>query len=219
MLLKDFENSEEINHFSQESKGFDYWNGQYRDLRVPQDFFEETVSRLRLVLGKWCRILHMRKMHAAYGKESTIKQRQIWHIVDSWIRNKEEPIPRSWAWSIIASNNVSQSTWHVTKRQTSKEWSVPNYSWKMEKEREMSRGFVWAWMDRTNQTVRRTCLGRPFLWSYTYTKGDDGRRTGTWFKIMKDNKVQRGNALIFVKRSKPHSQRHKRTCLKYRRRN
>ena len=54
-------------------KGFDYWDGQYRDLRILQDFFEETMSRLRLTLGNWYRLLHMRKLHAAaYGNESTI---------------------------------------------------------------------------------------------------------------------------------------------------
>ena len=58
-MLKDFEKSEEINHLSQESK----------DLI--------TVSRLRFVLGTWYHLLHMRRMHAPYGKESTIQQRQI----------------------------------------------------------------------------------------------------------------------------------------------
>ena len=33
-------------------------------------------------------------------------------------------------------------------------------------------------------------------------KGDDGRRTDTLLKIKKENKVRRGNALIFVQRSK-----------------
>ena len=32
-------------------------------------------------------------MHAAIGKKSTVEQRQILLIVDSWIRKKEEPIP------------------------------------------------------------------------------------------------------------------------------
>ena len=58
-------------------------------------------------LGNWYRILHMRKMHAAIGKKSTVEQRQIWLIVGSWIRNKEEPVPRSQAWSINASSNAS----------------------------------------------------------------------------------------------------------------
>ena len=78
MLLKDTENSEEINHFSQESKDLIVEMGNTdRNLRVQRDFFEETVSRLRLILGNWYRKLHMRKMHAANGKESTMKQRQI----------------------------------------------------------------------------------------------------------------------------------------------
>ena len=129
------------------------------------------MSRLRLILGNWYRKLHTRKMHAAIGKKSTVEQRQIWHIVDSWIQNKEQPIPRSQAWSIIASNNVSQSTWQVEKSHISKEWSVPNYCWKMVKGRKVSRGFVWTSTDRgTNQTIRRTCTGRPLLWSYTYRK-------------------------------------------------
>ena len=100
-------------------KGFDYCNGP--TLRVLRDFFQETISRLRHQLGNWYRILHMRKMHAAIGKKSTVEQRQIWLIVDSWMHDKEEPIPRSYAWSINASNNVSQSTWYVEESQSSKE--------------------------------------------------------------------------------------------------
>ena len=37
-----------------------------RNFRVLRDLFEEKVSRLRLVLGNWCRKLHMRKMRATY---------------------------------------------------------------------------------------------------------------------------------------------------------
>ena len=33
-------------------KGLDYWNGEQRNLRVLRDFFEETMSRLRRLLGK-----------------------------------------------------------------------------------------------------------------------------------------------------------------------
>ena len=62
MLLKDFEKSEEINHFSQESKDLITEMG---NKEIFEFFFEETMSRLRLKLGNWCRILHMRKMHAA----------------------------------------------------------------------------------------------------------------------------------------------------------
>ena len=94
MLLKDWEIGGD-QPFQSRIKGFDCWNGQYWDLRVLWDFFKETVSRLRLVLGNCYRILHTRKMHAAYGEESTIQQRHNWHIVESWIRNKEEPISGS----------------------------------------------------------------------------------------------------------------------------
>ena len=153
-------------------KGFHYWNGQYGNLRVLRDFFEETMSRFRLKVGNWYRILHMRKMHQAIGKKSTVEQWQIWLIVDSWIRNKEEPIPRSQAWSINASYNVSQSTWYVEKCQTSKEWFVRNFSGKMVHRCSPPKVIVWwRWDKRENQTVRRTCPGRTFPWSYTCRKG------------------------------------------------
>ena len=98
MLLKDFEKSEAINHFSQESKDLITEMGN-NEIFVFYDFFEETMS----VCALYWEI-------GINGCESTIQPRQIWLVVDSWIRNQEEPIPRSLAWSIHASNNVSQST-------------------------------------------------------------------------------------------------------------
>ena len=81
MLLMDYQEIGGDQPRQSRIKGFDYWNGQYRDLRILRDLFEETVSRFRFILGNWYRILHMRKMHAAYGDETTTQQRQIWHIV------------------------------------------------------------------------------------------------------------------------------------------
>ena len=66
MLLKDFEKSEEINHFSQGSKDLITEMGITEILYFHETFFEETMSGLRLILGNWYRILHMRKMHAGY---------------------------------------------------------------------------------------------------------------------------------------------------------
>ena len=55
-----------------------------------RDFFEKTMFRLRLSYGDWYRVLHMQKMLAAYGDESTIQQRQIWLIDDSWKQKKNQ---------------------------------------------------------------------------------------------------------------------------------
>ena len=76
VLLKDFEIGG-YQPLESGIKGFDYRHEQFRDLRILWDLFDETTSGMRLVLGSWNRSLHMRKMHAAYGKESTIQQRQI----------------------------------------------------------------------------------------------------------------------------------------------
>ena len=71
------------------------------------------------------------------------------------------------------------------KSQKWKEWSLPHYSWKVVQGRKISRKCVWTRTDlRTNQTTRRTCLERPFLWSYTCRQ------------------ATMGEYLIFVKRRK-----------------
>ena len=76
MLLKDFDKSEEINHFSQESKDLITEMG-YNEIFE----FYETSSKRRCPDCALYReigiVLHMRKMHAANGNESTIQQRQI----------------------------------------------------------------------------------------------------------------------------------------------
>ena len=89
VLLKAFQKAEEINHFSKEPKNL------ITDM-LDTDIFElfETMLRWSFVLGNWIRILHMRQIHANYGTESTVQQKQIWRIVDSWIRDKEGRIPR-----------------------------------------------------------------------------------------------------------------------------
>ena len=54
-------------------QGFHYWDGQYRNLRVPRDFFEETMSRLRFTLGNWW-------SHVAHVENACSLQKEI----DSW---------------------------------------------------------------------------------------------------------------------------------------
>ena len=104
--------------FSEESKGFDCWNGQQLDFWVPGQC-PDCASHLYF----WHRGLHMRQMRATNGQKSTVEQRQMWHIVDEWIRDKEKPLRRHQVWSDNASNNVSQGS------QTSKEWFAPKLFW------------------------------------------------------------------------------------------
>ena len=76
-LLKDFEKSEEINHFSQESKDLITEMGNTEIF----EFYETSSKRqspdCALYWENGHRTLHMRKMHAAYGKGSSFQQRQI----------------------------------------------------------------------------------------------------------------------------------------------
>ena len=71
-----FQKSEEINHFSRKSKDLITEMGNNEIFE-----FYETSSKRQCsdcaFLGNWYRILHMRKMLAAFGNESTIQQRQI----------------------------------------------------------------------------------------------------------------------------------------------
>ena len=56
-------------------QGFHYWDGQYRNLRVPRDFFEETMSRLHFTLGNWW-------SHVAHVENACSLQKEI----DSWTK-------------------------------------------------------------------------------------------------------------------------------------
>ena len=77
MLLKDFEKSEEINHLSQESKGLITEMGNTEVFEFYETSSKRQCPDCALCWENWHRILHMRKMRAAYRKESTIQQRQI----------------------------------------------------------------------------------------------------------------------------------------------
>ena len=93
MLLEDFEKSGEVSQFGRELKDLITEMGN-------TEIFEfcETSSKRQCpdCAAYWeigIVILHMRKMHAAYVKESTIQQRQM--VTHCRFLDKEEPIPRS----------------------------------------------------------------------------------------------------------------------------
>ena len=101
--------------------------------------FSSSTRRLRWDSVRIARCVVKFSSHTAHAenacslrKSVDISTEQIWHVVDSWTRGIEEPIPSCWALSIIASNNVSQSTWYVVRKtKKCKAWSSPNYSWKV----------------------------------------------------------------------------------------
>ena len=74
MLQKDFEKSEEINHFSQESKDLISEMGN-TEISEFNETSSERQSQVAPQKGK-LNTAHA-EMHAACGKESTIQQRQI----------------------------------------------------------------------------------------------------------------------------------------------
>ena len=111
--------------------------------------------------------------------ESTIQQRQIWLIVDSWIRNNKERIPRSQALSINASNNVSQSTWYVER--IHKEWFVRNYSGKMVHRCRLSKVVIWWRLNRRKSDNSTNLPWETILMELRLQKSDDVTRTGQLF--------------------------------------
>ena len=77
MLLKNFEKSEEINHFSQESKDFITEMGNLEIFEFHETSSKRQCPDCALYWEIGNRMLHMWKMHAAYRKKSTVEQRQI----------------------------------------------------------------------------------------------------------------------------------------------
>ena len=75
VLLKDFEKSEEINHFSEESKDLITDMGNNEIFEFCKTSSKRQCPELRLMLENWYRRLHMRKMHAAFGKRVDNKDR------------------------------------------------------------------------------------------------------------------------------------------------
>ena len=62
MLLKDFEKSEEINHFSQESKGLitEIGNNEVFEFYETSSKRDNVQIALQISLEKWYRVPHMR---------------------------------------------------------------------------------------------------------------------------------------------------------------
>ena len=76
LLLKDIEKSDEINHFSQESKDLITEMGNNEIFEFCETSSKRQCSDCALYWYNWYRKLHTQKMLAAYGDESTMQQRQ-----------------------------------------------------------------------------------------------------------------------------------------------
>ena len=63
---------------------------------------------LRFILGSKHYLLHMRQVHAAYRKESTVEQGKIRRHVKPRLRYRKESYPRSQTWTIYAAVHVLQ---------------------------------------------------------------------------------------------------------------
>ena len=71
---------------------------------------KNTMPRLRLKLGSGHCILHLRQLHAADRKESTVEQGKIRRPVNPRLRYQKESYPRSQTWNIDATAHVLQGT-------------------------------------------------------------------------------------------------------------
>ena len=152
------------------------------------DFFEETVSRSRFILTELVSYTARAENACSHTeRESTIYTKTdltYCRFLDTWWKKNQYWGP--WTWSNNASHNVSQSTWYVEKSQKCKEGSLPNYFWKMVQRWQVPQVVVWRRLDRrTNQTIRRTCIGRSLLWSFTCRKATIGKELTHCFFFLK----------------------------------
>ena len=80
------------------------------------------------------------------------------------------------------------------------------------------RGFVWTRMDRrTNQTIRRTCIGRRFPWSYTWRMATMGEELAHCFTQGSNSRSHLATPWFLWSEANV-SSTVLRTCWKYRRR-
>ena len=141
-------------------------------------------------------------MRATYGQESTIQQWQIWHIVDPWIRDKEEPILGCWAWSVIASNSVSQSSFHKARDMLRKAKNAKNGHWHTILERWYKDAPHRANLSELDGQKNKSDNTTHLHWK-TFPIKLHLRWEKNWHIVSKkENKVRWGNALFFVKRSR-----------------
>ena len=85
--MEDLKWTEEFNPFSEKSKELitSMGNPEYFELREISS--KETMLRLFFVLGSWHRTQHLRQMHAAVGKESTVEQGWTQRLVNPRLRS------------------------------------------------------------------------------------------------------------------------------------
>ena len=160
------------------------------------------MFRLRLVLGNWYHVLHMRKMLAAYGDESTIQQRQIWLLVDSRIRDKEEPILRTWGWSNNASILYHEARDMLRKAKLPKNGSCETILERWQKDADYQKSLsAESWTEEKKSRVRRTRSGRPLLSGNTSRKGTVAQELEKLYQTKKEYTLRQDHNLISVKRS------------------
>ena len=83
------------------------------------------------LLGSGQYLLHMRQMHAAHRKESTVEQGKIRRPANARLRHQKESCPRCRTWTISAADHVPQSTWYAEESPKAQKWWLQNHFGKM----------------------------------------------------------------------------------------
>ena len=126
---------------------------------------------VRFVLGSWHRVLHLRQMHAAVGKESTAEKAIFDVLSIPGTSLKKNPTHGA-----RHGPSVRQTMYHkahdmLRKARKHTKWWLQKHSGQMEERWQVSQVFVRCWMDwGTDQSIWWNRTGRPFLRGYMARK-------------------------------------------------
>ena len=180
MLLKDFEKSEGINHFSQESKALitDVGNNEIFEFyetaskrQCPDCAFFWAIGIVYCTCGK---CMQPSAMNRQYNKDRFDSLSIPGYVME---KNRSRG-PRH-------GPSMRQIMYHQARDMLRKAKLPKNGSCEtiLEHRCRLSKVVVcWKLDRRENQTVRPTCLGRPFLWSYTCRKETMAKEVNNCFK-------------------------------------
>ena len=165
-------------------EGVDHQLGQHGILRALRDFFLDTMPWLRFILGSGHHILHMRQMHAADRKESTVEQGKIRHPVNSRQRHQKKNLThgaRHWP-------SVRKAMYHkahnmLRRARKHKKWWLQNHSGKMARWWQIPQVFVRCWVNwGTYHSIRCNRSGRPFLRGHKAWKKSERKILDSFFE-------------------------------------
>ena len=130
-FLQDFDKTEKINTFSEESKKLITDMGSTEIFEFCETSSKKQRTRLCFIMGSWHCVLFMWETSNTFAKYQNVGQEELRRPIKSRLRHQEELLPLCQTWSFRTATNVIQSQEMPAESSPTQAWWVQNLFGKM----------------------------------------------------------------------------------------